>query len=105
MLIATLSPKKPAARIRQGFVPVDMWPTVLNGTKDKAFRDYRTVMLSTGARAMEMRKFEAKHARHFRDLLPPRTSAGDHHGSKREATVPDCEGVGGTCIRQHGAIY
>ena len=53
--------KKPAARIRQHFVPADMWQTVLSSAKDEAFRDYLTVMLSTGARAMEMRVFEAKH--------------------------------------------
>lgn len=53
--------EKPAARIRQHFVPADMWQTVLSSAKDEAFRDYVTVMLSTGARAMEMRVFEAKH--------------------------------------------
>jgi integrase len=67
---------KPTARVRQDFVPADVWPKVLALATDEPFRDYLTVMLSSGARAAEMGKFEAKHLTENRLTLPIEKSKG-----------------------------
>lgn len=67
---------KPSARIRQDFLPADTWPKVLQLATDKSFRDYLTVMLSSGCRAQEMVKFEAKHIDGKSFVLPIANSKG-----------------------------
>ncbi len=67
---------KPTARVRQDFVPADVWPKVLELATDEALKDYLTVMLSSGARATEMAKFEAKHLDGNRLILPIEKSKG-----------------------------
>jgi integrase len=52
---------KPKRRVRQEFVPADLWPQVLALSTDQEFRDFLTVMLSTGCRVQEMFKFEPDH--------------------------------------------
>lgn len=52
---------KPRAKIRQEFVPSDLWPKVLGLATDQEFKDFLTVMLSSGARPQEIVRFEAKH--------------------------------------------
>jgi integrase len=52
---------KPEPRVRQEYVPADLWPRVLELATDQPFRDFLTVMLSAGARPQEMFKFEAEH--------------------------------------------
>jgi len=67
---------KPTARVRQDFVPADVWPKVLALATDEPLRDYLTVMLSSGARTTEMGKFEAQHLNGNRLILPIEKSKG-----------------------------
>lgn len=53
------SMKRPAAAVRQDFIPSDLWPQVVKLARDEPFRDYLTVMLASGARPQEMRKVTA----------------------------------------------
>jgi integrase len=78
--IATL--EKPAANIRQEFLPVETWPQVLALTNGP-FNDFLTVMLDSGARPQEMFKFEAKHYRDSRFTLP----IADSKGKKKSRVV------------------
>jgi integrase len=52
---------KPEPRVRQEYVPADLWPRVLEMATDQPFHDFLTVMLSAGARPQEMFKFCAEH--------------------------------------------
>lgn len=67
---------KPAARVRQEYLPPDTWPRVLELATDEPFRDYLTVMLASGARATEMFRFEAQHLHGNRFVLPIEESKG-----------------------------
>jgi integrase len=51
---------KPRAKVRQEFIPGNLWPRVLELATDDCWREYLTVMLSSGARPQEMRKVTAK---------------------------------------------
>src|SRR5262245_23960252 len=46
--------KRPAAIIRQEFIPPDLWQKVFALATDESFRDWLTVCLSSGARVAEM---------------------------------------------------
>lgn len=75
--------KKPQARIRQEFVPAVEWQKVLDLATDQEFRDYLTVMLTTGARATEMFKFEDTHFDGSKLVLP----IIDSKGKKRSRVI------------------
>ncbi|MEX2172702.1 MAG: tyrosine-type recombinase/integrase [Pirellulales bacterium] len=78
---------KPSANVRQDFLPVDTWQRVLELATDEAFRDYLTVMLASGARPVEMGRFEAKHLTGNRLILPIRQSKGRRRS--RVVYLPD----------------
>jgi integrase len=78
---------KPAARIRQEFLPADTWSRVLELATDQPFRDYLIVMLSSGARPVEMGKFEACHLSGSRFILPIEKSKGKKRS--RVVYLPD----------------
>ncbi len=78
---------KPARRVRQDFLPVDTWPKVLALATDEPFRDYLTVMLASGARPVEMGKFEASHLHGSRFILPIEKSKGKKRS--RVVYLPD----------------
>jgi integrase len=67
---------RPTAKVRQEFVPAELWPRLLELATDEPFRDYLVVMLSTGARATEMFTFEAQHLHGNRLILPIEKSKG-----------------------------
>jgi integrase len=67
---------KPPRNVRQEFLTVDTWPKVLALATDQQFRDFLTVMLSTGARPNEMTRFEARHLSGNRFILPIAESKG-----------------------------
>jgi hypothetical protein len=50
---------KPEPKIRQGFVPADVWQRVLELATDQPFRDFVSVTLLSGARPQEMFNFTA----------------------------------------------
>lgn len=75
--------EKPRRQIRQDFLPVDVWPKLLDSARDREFRDFLTVMLMTGARTQEMLRFEAKHFDRNRLILP----IEDSKGCKRSRVV------------------
>lgn len=52
---------KPRRKVRQEFVPAELWQKVLDFCTDESFRDYLVIMLSTGARPQEMNDMEARH--------------------------------------------
>ena len=51
---------KPKAAMREVFVPAEQWPEILAAISDQEFRDYGIVSVTTGARAQEMPKIEAR---------------------------------------------
>jgi integrase len=69
---------KPTPRIRQEYVPSDLWPQVLAAATDEPFRDLLTVMLTSGARPQEVFKAEASHfdPAHGRLVFPMEQSKG-----------------------------
>ncbi len=67
---------RPAARVRQDFVPVDAWPKLLALATDQEFVDFMAVMLSTGCRVTEITRFEALHFDGSRFVLPILESKG-----------------------------
>jgi integrase len=74
---------KPTVTIREEFVPAELWGKVLSLATDQPFLDYLTVMLASGARAQEMRIFEAKHLHGNRLILP----IADSKGRKKSRVV------------------
>jgi integrase len=78
---------RPTARVRQEYVPADLWPRVLELATDEPFRDYLIVMLSTGARATEIFTFEAQHLNGNRLILPIEKSKGRRRS--RVVYLPD----------------
>ncbi|WP_428303553.1 tyrosine-type recombinase/integrase [Lacipirellula sp.] len=74
---------KPSPNVRQLYVPSDTWPKVIKLALDEPFRDYLTVMLSSGCRPQEMRQFEAQHLDGKRFVLP----IGESKGRKRSRVV------------------
>ena len=78
---------RPTARVRQEYVPAELWPRLLELSTDEPFRDYLFVMLSTGARATEMFTFEAQHLHSNRLILPIEKSKGRKRS--RVVYVPD----------------
>ncbi|HMO83434.1 MAG TPA: tyrosine-type recombinase/integrase, partial [Lacipirellulaceae bacterium] len=68
--------KKPAAHIRQNFLPVNDWPRLRAAALDEPFRRFLIVMLATGARPNEMRRFEARHLMGGKFVLPIEESKG-----------------------------
>ncbi len=54
-------PNKPQAGIREFVLPGKRWPELMEAIRDRQFGDYITVMVTTGARAQEMPKIEARH--------------------------------------------
>jgi integrase len=78
---------KPTARIRQEFLPANIWPRVVALALDQPFRDYLTVMLSSGARPTEMLKFEAANLDGNRFILLIEKSKGKKRS--RVVYLPD----------------
>lgn len=68
--------KKPEPAIRQEFVPADIWPKVVASATDDQFREFLTVMLSSGARVQEMFKIEARHLDGSKLVFPVKESKG-----------------------------
>lgn len=68
---------KPRARTRQEFVPPGLWPKVLELATDQQFKDFLTVMLSSGARPQEMSQFEASHFDGSKFIFPIEDSKGN----------------------------
>lgn len=67
---------KPAPRKREFYLPVESWPKLFDAATDQQFKDYLIFMLSTGARAEEIVKFEARHLNGNRFVLPVAESKG-----------------------------
>jgi integrase len=69
---------KPEAAMREVFVPAEQWPEILAAIPDREFRDYIIVMVTTGARAQEMPRIEARHfdREHRRIVFPKSESKG-----------------------------
>jgi integrase len=78
---------KPSAHVRQDFLPPDTWSKVLELATDQPFRDYLTVMFSSGARPVEMGKFEACQLNGNRLILPIEKSKGKKRS--RVVYLPD----------------
>jgi integrase len=75
--------KKPQAKIRQEFVPANVWQDVLDLATDQEFKDFLTVMLACGCRATEMFKFDDTHFDGNKLVLP----IIDSKGKKRSRVV------------------
>lgn len=68
--------KRPAANIRQDFIPADLWQKVLDLATDQVFREWLLTMISTGCRVTEMFKLEARYFDNGRFTLPITLSKG-----------------------------
>lgn len=86
---------KPSARMRKDYLPVDAWPKILAAATDDEFHDYLIVMLSTGMRAEEIRKVEARHFDGKRFILP----ADETKGRKRTRVIYLPDGALATVTR------
>ena len=64
--------------MRETFVPAEKWPEILAAIPDKEFRNYVIVAMTTGARAQEIPKIEARHfdPKHRRIVFPQKESKG-----------------------------
>jgi integrase len=69
------SMEKPRPEVRQEFLPAETWPQVL-AMASGSFKDFLIVMLDSGARPQEMFRFEAKHYKNSRFILPIAKSKG-----------------------------
>lgn len=78
---------KPRPKMRQEFVPADLWPKVLELATDQEFRDFLTVMLSAGCRPQEIVRFEARHFDGTRIVLELENSKGQKRN--RVVYLPD----------------
>lgn len=67
---------KPDRTIREEFLPVDVWPKLLEAATDQQLLDWLTVMLLSGARTEEMFKVKAEHFDGDRFILPITDSKG-----------------------------
>ena len=67
---------KPDRTIREEFLPIDIWPKLLEAASDEQFRDWLMVMLLSGCRTEEMFKFKAQHFDEDRFVLPITDSKG-----------------------------
>ena len=69
---------KPEAAMREVFVPAEQWTEILSAIPDREFREYIIVSMTTGARAQEMPKIEARHfdREHRRIVFPKKESKG-----------------------------
>lgn len=67
---------KPERLVRQEYLPVDRWQELLDAATDQEFRDWLTIMLSTGARTEEMFKLKSEHFDTDRLVLPTEDSKG-----------------------------
>ncbi|WP_428306482.1 tyrosine-type recombinase/integrase [Lacipirellula sp.] len=78
---------KPARRVREFFIPVELWPKVFEAATDQEFKDYLGFMVATGARAEEIVRFELQHLNGSRFILPVTQSKG--RKKARVVYVPD----------------
>lgn len=78
---------KPTPKIRQEFIPADLWLKVVNLASGQEFRDFLIVMLSSGARPQEMFRFEARHFDKNRFVLLIDESKGEKRS--RVVYLPD----------------
>ena len=78
---------KPARRVREFFIPAELWPNVFAAATDQQFKDYLGFMVATGARAEEIVRFEALHLRGNRFILPVAESKG--RKKARVVYIPD----------------
>jgi len=81
--------EKPRAKVRQEFLPAEVWPKLLAAATDEAFLDWLKVMLLSGARVQEMFRFEAQYfdRNGSRIILPIEESKGKRRS--RVIYLPD----------------
>lgn len=52
---------KPRPRVRQEFIPADLWQKAIDAATDQPFEDFLVFMLTTGARPQEAMRIESRH--------------------------------------------
>lgn len=74
---------KPRPRVRQEYIPPDLWRKALDLATDQEFRDYLTMMLLTGMRPQELHALEARHIQGKEAVF----DIGDSKGRRRSRVV------------------